>query len=114
MGFPSGPKGMPNRTSHSASCRQQVPTSTWSRTGCSPNTKPQAFLLATSSPAPRNPVTIAPHTTDPQCTRLLHRPAGAAAGRMGAGGAQLVAAAGGVAGVPAGNADPDRTDACLR
>ena len=55
------------------------------------------------------------HATDPECPRLVHRPAGPAAWRMDAGRGELRAAApAGVAGVPAGDADPDRADECLR
>jgi len=69
----------------------------------------------TSSHTPCTPVTITPHAADPQCPRLVHRPAAGAAGRMGAGGGRISAAtAAGVAGVPAGDADPDRADECLR
>jgi len=54
------------------------------------------------------------HPADPQCPRLVHRPAAAAARWVGAGGGRLRgAAAAGVDGGPAGDADPDRADECL-
>ena len=55
------------------------------------------------------------HAADPQCPRLVYGPAGAAAGRVGPGGGRLGAAAAcGVDGVPAGDADLDPTDECVR
>jgi lipopolysaccharide transport system permease protein len=64
------------------------------------------FLMYLAQPA---------HAADSQCPRLVHGPAAAAAGRVGAGGGRLRgAAAAGVDGVSAGNADPDRADERLR
>ncbi|MFM9102072.1 MAG: ABC transporter permease [Cyanobium sp.] len=51
------------------------------------------------------------HAADPQCLRLIHRLAAAATERVNAGAGKLSDAGGGG---PAGDADPDRADACLR